>query len=388
MKINLIGAIGGGNFGDELILNTCKEQYNIISKIKYIYSGFDKNFILKEKTDLNNIDINFFNIMSELRDIFFKKQIICLDDILKKFKQYPKIDILHLIGGGYINNLWPANYALTAITFLYSQKYQIPIFATGISLFPECNDFNFFELLNNFNIFDVRDIYSHQLISSSSYTGDDVLLQFNKLITYNTVPSLILSLQSHLFSNQEILEKIFSIPILTNIKKRGINNIIIIEAAPEDTVLFRRSYLNKIKDLSINIEFLNAEHLIKSGIPYNINSKIISSRYHIHLIYAMLDVKGIALYENSYYQNKHMSVINMGGNWPLIDKNTFLKENNIQDIFEKQQPSNLEKFEKLSTHKKNIFQNILINIKKNKPISKKEDTIKQALNIINTYIGT
>lgn len=389
MKINLIGAIGGGNFGDELILNTCKEQYNAINKVQYIYSGFDRNIILKDKnTNLNNIDINFFNIMSDLRNIFYKKQEIHLADILANFKKYPKIDVIHLIGGGYINNLWPSNYALTAIAFLYSQEYQVPIFATGLGLLPKCNDFVFFKLLNNFDIFDVRDIYSHQLVSASSYSGDDVLLQLNKVITYDTAPSLILSLQSHLFSNQEILKKIFSTLILTKIKKSGISNIIIIEAAPEDVVSFSRSYITKAKNLSINIVFLNAEHLIRSGMPYHINSKVISSRYHLHLIYSMLNIKGIALYENSYYHNKHLSVIGMGSNWPLMEKDQFLKEKHIQNLFDEQQPSDIEKLKKLSDQKKSVFQNILKNIKQNKKTNKKDAHIKQALNIINTYIGT
>lgn len=386
MNINLVGAVGGGNFGDEFILNACVNEYSKNCQCDFFISGFNNNFSLKKKSNVLTTGVNFFKSMSELREKFLIGNEITFNDVLVSFKEVVKSDIIHFIGGGYINSLWPSNYALLAIAYLYSLENSKPIFATGLGLYPFIVDNKLVELFQSMNLIDVRDEQSSRLLINPSYTGDDALLAFDEiesLAKKTDNPALILSLQSHLFAGESLISQVFTCDLLEELVLNGFKNIIIIEAAPEDNIPFpRETYISTISR-GIKIDFISGDELISKGIPYHENNIVLSSRYHINLLYSMLGVKGVAVYENDYYKNKHHSIIDMGGSWEILNYKQMSEYIKKGLFFRGKKVDSFEKLGSFSKAKKELFSKIISDHQVTRPKASKE----LALKIINEYIG-
>ncbi|WP_426508060.1 polysaccharide pyruvyl transferase family protein [Serratia proteamaculans] len=385
MKVNLTGAIGGENFGDEFILNACMEEYLKLFPCDFIFSGFAKNVVLRKGEIVTSNDINFFDCMSELQTLKKEKGVITDKDVFTIFDRYSKSDIVHLIGGGYVNNLWPSNYALVAIAYLYGIHCSVPVVGTGLGLYPAEINQELVELFQNFDFIDVRDEYSHKLIPSSIYTGDDALLKFNDfscVIKNSEKPFLAISIQNHLFDGEDIIDYIFSKEFLRHFISNGINDIIVIEAAPEDNVKFSRGNLQNATELAFDIKFITGNELIENGIPYHPNSKVISSRYHINLLYTMLGLEGVAIIDNDYYENKHNSIVSVGGKWPIFNKEDFLSKININALFNGDYIADFDTLMKFHKEKKVLFERIkTLHSGKHKKIA-----TEVAISIVNDYL--
>ncbi|GAK25306.1 hypothetical protein [Serratia liquefaciens] len=385
MKINLTGAIGGENFGDEFILNACMDEYLKMFTCDFIFSGFAKNVVLRKGEVVTSNDINFFDCMSELQTLKKENGVVTEKDVFTIFDRYSKSDIVHFIGGGYINNLWPSNYALVAIAYLYGIHYSVPVFGTGLGLYPSDITTKLVDLFQSLDFIDVRDEYSHKLIPSSTYTGDDALLKFNDLnsvIQEREKPFLVVSVQNHLFDGEDIIDYIFSKEFLRGFIANGINEIIIVEAAPEDNVKFSRENLKNASELAFDITFITGNALIENGIPYHPKSKVISSRYHVNLLYTMLGLEGVAIIDNEYYNNKHNSIVSVGGRWPIFNKEEFLNRINIKSLFNGDYIADFDTLMKYHKEKKKLFERI------KKSHSEEHEIIatEVAISIINDYI--
>lgn len=387
MKINLVGAVGGGNFGDEFILNCCIAGYLKNNETKVSVSGFSPDIVLKDAYSVEPHSLNFFNIFDNLRAKAATGLTISTDDIMSEFEGFETFDAIHFIGGGYINSLWPGNYALLSIAYIYSQIHKIPVYATGLGLYPHVEDENVANLFKSLDIIDVRDKASKDFIPEASFTGDDALLALNEpnmLGINKSQPALILSLQSHLFEGQSLIEKIFTDEIFNELKSRGIKKIIIIEAAPEDNIPFSRDIFNNALANGIDIEFITGHEVLINGVPFNPNSFVISSRYHVNLIYSMLKVSGIAVYQNEYYRNKHKSVTDMGGEWSI------LSHEKLSEALDYWLPLYLEKstssndMKAMACEKKHLFSKIIANTQTK---DKKMISLEGALAIINKFIS-
>lgn len=388
MKVNLVGAVGGGNFGDEFILSCCIREHSQKKDCAFFISGFGDNLYLKDNANILKNGVNFFDLLLELRELKINDKEITIDDILIRIENKEESDEIHFIGGGYINSLWPSNYALLALAYIYSTLKGKEIYATGLGLYPYVeNDHELIELFNSLSLIDVRDSQSESFVLNSINTGDDALLAYkdiNSLIVNIDQPSLILSLQSHLFNGENLINNIFSEESLKVIINKKIKNIIIIEAAPEDNVEIPRELYNKALEKGIKINFYSGEDLVKKGIPYHKESFVISTRYHINLLYSMLSLDGIAVYENDYYKNKHLSINEMGGRWKVVSHEQlidFLK-NDLYSTSNRDQDNNGMKT--LASAKEKLFTKI---ISQNLDFPKKSASLDLALSIVNKYIG-
>lgn len=386
MKINLVGAVGGGNFGDEFILNCCIAEHIKNKDAKVSVSGFSPDIILKSGFSVENHSLNFFNILDKLRQKAENGLKISMNDLISQFEGAEEFDAIHFIGGGYINSLWPSNYALLGIAYIYSKIHKKPIYATGLGLYPYEENESLTSLFNSLDIIDVRDEKSKSLIPSASFTGDDALLALNEpsmLVKNDDSPALILSLQSHLFEGQSLIEKIFTDGTFKELKNKKIKKIIIIEAAPEDNIPFSRETFNNTLANGIEIEFVTGNEILRRGIPYNSRSFVISSRYHINLIYSMLNVSGIAVYQNEYYRNKHKSVTEMGGAWSILNHNKLSEALDHWLPLDSENYTSPNNMINKAKEKKELFNKIIANAQ-NK--DKKSISLESALAVINKFI--
>lgn len=139
-------------------------------------------------------------------------------------------------------------------------------------MYPFVEDEKLKDLFESLSLIDVRDKASKDFIPTASYTGDDALLEFyniEQLSRIDIVPSLIISLQSHLFDGAAQMKNILSDNFFALLRKKRLKKIIIIEAAPEDNVAISRDSYNHALNYGLEIEFCSGSELIKNGLPVN-----------------------------------------------------------------------------------------------------------------------
>lgn len=100
MKINLIGAVGGGNFGDEFILNSCMTEYSKMNRATIFVSGFNDGLILKNNCAVITEETNFFQVMMDLKKETLDGRSLSMEQITAGFESLEKFDLIHFIGGG------------------------------------------------------------------------------------------------------------------------------------------------------------------------------------------------------------------------------------------------------------------------------------------------
>lgn len=342
----LVGALGGPNFGDELILLT---WINIIrrrdSSAKIYCDGYNL-FNLKELVgdladvvgqdeslwnvckvlDVNNSG-NYWDYINEKtkENTNFNIIIDCLSGLRER-----KIDQIHFVGGGYLNSLWQSNYMLVAMSCLLSRLTGARLIATGLGLTPiNIHDLpGLQQLLKSFDLVDVRDESSYNLmndvgIESLTYTGDDVLLALsedynNRPLQYIAKKSLVLCLQNDLFDGDGIAKRIFTPRVIRLLHENAVSNIVFVMAMNADV----SEHTADLKSVLINEKFhvstIDPFELLKNGFPISDDGLIITSRYHPHFLSALTGMAGVAITSMPYYDTKHEAVRAMGSNWKIL----------------------------------------------------------------------
>ena len=93
-----------------------------------------------------------------------------------------RVDLVHILGGGYITANWPRHLALVAAAASIGQNYGARLALTGAALTPlaEHSKDLLCRLLRQFDVVDVRDDASLAVVSESvpnaTFTGDDAFL--------------------------------------------------------------------------------------------------------------------------------------------------------------------------------------------------------------------
>jgi glycosyltransferase involved in cell wall biosynthesis/polysaccharide pyruvyl transferase WcaK-like protein len=151
-RIGLIGSIANPNFGDDAILDvTLKKIYRLYGENCKVYV-FSKDASYTENqcasTPLKIISVDYLHRISvrnqyqldqmELEGDALLESSVSSDnyeyaEIHRIFKQ---LDVLHIIGGGYINTLWKDMLYEVYLSCKLAKKYGSRILATGISIYP------------------------------------------------------------------------------------------------------------------------------------------------------------------------------------------------------------------------------------------------------------
>ena len=341
----LVGALGGPNFGDELILLT---WINIIRKrdpAAQIYcDGYNLNELKITVGGLANVveedeslwricfSVNMghefnvwesFSIFSRERHEDIYEKLHCLSN--KNF------DYIQIIGGGYFNNIWKQNYLILAMSRLLSWLTGARLVATGLGLTPtDAVDLpGLRALLSKFDLVDVRDEDSYNLLGgvklpNLSFTGDDALLSLSDAIGVCSLreiddQSIILCLQNDLFDGTGSVTEIFTQDVIETLNEHGISNVVFAKAMHDDVSDFASGIKETLEKAGFRISTYEPQELIKFGFPISSCGVIVTSRYHPHFLGALTGARGLALTSMPYYDVKHKAVQNMGGDWRLLN---------------------------------------------------------------------
>jgi hypothetical protein len=343
----LIGALGGPNFGDEAIFSawvrTIREKdpaaeifcdgYGLQNLTQYakgvatVLRHEESLWMLSASMGAGDEKTSIWaHIESEL-----KREDVAKDLAVRlKALEGLRPDAIHIIGGGYFNELWPANYAILFFARMLAWKTGAGLFASGLGLTPvkTRNLEGLRGLLSTFDHVDVRDPESYELFAGLdegrfSCSGDDALLHLaNGVISYPLrlldEPTLTICIQNDLFPGDTAASGIFSDDLLRVLEERGIRKIVFAIAMQGDVEGPPAGLVESLDASGFAIEAVPPFSLLEKGFPVSPEGLVITSRYHPHFFCALSGIKGVALTSIPYYDTKHKAVREMGSNWPVL----------------------------------------------------------------------
>jgi len=362
-KYLLIGAVGGPNFGDEVILaswikrirefDSCSviicDGYNSDNVAKFVDGDVytlkpDESLWACTYSAVSEHVNDSSNSWDEIQASFYDpnrawKVINCVEAVKRH-----NIDQIHIIGGGYLNELWPANYIILLLARIIAWQSGARIIATGLGLIPTKQDdvSGLVGILSTFDSVDVRDVESYDLLKrlapgQISFSGDDALLFVNNgRVDYPLqildAPALVICLQNDLFPGDAAAAGLFSTSAMELLKSYGINNIIYAAAMAADVREPSEALRCQLESNGFCVSLLDPKQLTEDGFPVSIGGLTITSRYHPHLLAALSGFRGVALSATGYYDTKHQAVRNMGSKWPVLHKDDIYE--NIHEVME------------------------------------------------------
>ncbi|MFW7355873.1 polysaccharide pyruvyl transferase family protein [Brucella tritici] len=362
-KYLLIGAVGGPNFGDEVILaswikiirefDSCSvilcDGYNSDNVAKFVDGDVytlkpDESLWACTYSAVSEHVHDSSNSWGEIQASFYDPSrawnaINCVEAVKRH-----NIDQIHIIGGGYLNELWPANYIILLLARLIAWQSGARIIATGLGLIPTRQDdvSGLVGILSTFDSVDVRDVESYDLLKrlapgQISFSGDDALLFVNNgrvdyPLQIMDVPTLVICLQNDLFPGDAAAADLFSTSAMELLKSYGIESIIYAAAMAADVRGPSEALRCQLESNGFSISLLDPKQLTEDGFPVSIGGLTITSRYHPHLLAALSGFRGVALSATGYYDTKHQAVRNMGSKWPVLHKDDIYE--NILKVME------------------------------------------------------
>lgn len=231
-----------------------------------------------------------------------------------------QVDLIHVIGGGYINAYWPQHLGLLGAAQRMAERYGTRTALTGAGLTPLVADSaEAIQItLADFDIVDVRDQASFDLLADAvphvTQTGDDVFLGIDDVHYDRRNPArTALCLQSDLL--EVPLESIADYVVRT-LRAWGADRerVTLVECLPPTDAEVRRL----LQPYLPRLEVLPFSQLWRHGIPSGPTQRWISTRFHPHLVSAARGTWGVALpISHGYYQNKHRSLVDLGSSWTI-----------------------------------------------------------------------
>lgn len=244
---------------------------------------------------------------------------------------------VHLLGGGYVNAVWPQHLSLLAIAAEVAARTGGVAYASGLGLTPVGNTARaalLRSLAAEFTVFDVRDTPSLALLDASrpgvGASGDDAWLHLAELpsAVYDTGPAaereFVLCIQSDLMDGvagreegadgaDELAAR--AAALLTEWGVRG-EQATVIEGIPG----VDRTVFDRIEHLLPGAHFVPFTQMWRDGLPARSGQAWISTRFHPHLLAAAADASGVVLSAGSdYYDVKHGSLADLGSPWGVYD---------------------------------------------------------------------
>lgn len=266
-------------------------------------------------------------------------------------------DSIHLLGGGYINELWAANLRLIELVSYFGKKYNILAYATGLGLQPLSEEKAEYisPFIESYFCFDVRDYPSYQLLEKFlpgkiSFIGDDYFcFPFSDVVSLVERESPVLRLCLHNeFSEGDENEQLFieqvETTISTFIQKFPGALIRFYEFRPGSDGYFYKSLKQKFP----MIEMVFFETIWKHGLQFSTKDFFLSTRFHFQLIVSSVGLSGTSFYWSEYYRNKFDSL-------KYVTDWSFLKLGeerlNPESFFENHGPSFLIDFGRVNREK-------------------------------------
>lgn len=242
-------------------------------------------------------------------------------------------DVIHLLGGGYINRIWPRHIGLLAGAAATARKSGARCAASGFGLFPESPGTA--ELLRaltaEFDIVDVRDQPSADLVEAT--VGVDDVFLAEPLVRgseEDPVPEIMLCLQSDLL-DIEIGALASAVLRILRAWEVSPERIGVVEAIPG----VDREVFDLIEHQLPGARFYPFSEVWAHGLPVSVTQTWLTTRFHMHAVAAITGAKGVAIpISADFYGTKHHSLAELGSGWTVLDDLSATPERPVAGGFE------------------------------------------------------
>ncbi|MHC5905164.1 polysaccharide pyruvyl transferase family protein [Streptomyces sp. S6] len=230
--------------------------------------------------------------------------------------------VIHLVGGGFLNALWPFFTGLLAGIVTAAETGGARIAVTGQGLWPPADETGLVRsLLDRFDVVDVRDAPSAGYAGAVA-TADDLFLGFGEhlLRAGDQAPEVMVSVQS-LTAEGAAGETVRWVGEM--LRGWGVRGVGLLECSPDAD----REVLALAEELLPVVRRYSLADVLAHGLPARPGQRWISTRFHPHLVAAAAGASGVALaVRPDYYGTKHRSLIEGGSGWRLLEKGEIPEE--------------------------------------------------------------
>lgn len=241
-------------------------------------------------------------------------------------------DVIHLLGGGYFSTAY-REFSDTYLFFLFlalvkRDRPEIQLYATGLGLTPITHDIvgALARYTSAFSYLGVRDQAS-TVVANTTFESDDVVMAPSltaiKCDDRPDNPDVLLMIQPFKAADQQARFVQLLVTYLRQPSHRG-KKIGIVEAmVPGDNWLFFSEDLKDYPDIQQRLTFYGFWDIWQRGLPVKADQEWVTTRFHFHLIGALLGYPGTAINPgDAYYDVKHKSLLHLGTAWQYIDFST------------------------------------------------------------------
>lgn len=223
-------------------------------------------------------------------------------------------ETLHLIGGGFVNNTWPAHAGLVAAMQAVHGITGARLVATGQGLMPALPDSRGRSLFQGFTHAASRDD-AGAVAYGIPHELDDAFLGITAEIGRAPAePGLYVCIQSDTV-DPERFDKAVALA-RSAVQKAAADGLkaFYVEAIPgADRIAYEA-----LADLIPEERFIPFIRIWSDGLPLSSEQTWVTSRFHFHLLAASAGATGTAVgMKKGYYDVKHESVAALGSGWTL-----------------------------------------------------------------------
>ena len=227
---------------------------------------------------------------------------------------------MHILGGGYLNSIWPHHARLLRAALRLRQVSGARLAATGLGLAPATDAEGLRAALGAFDHATVRDAPSAQL-ARADRAPDDAFLGLPGLAGFTGAPAegtddgdVWVCLQSDMTEPGILDGAVAAVrAALTGPALAG-RTVRYLEAIPGAD----RAAFDRLADLVPEENFVPFTRLWQEGFPARPGQTWITSRFHFHLLAAACGAEGTALEVSpDYYRVKHQSLLEAGTGWSV-----------------------------------------------------------------------
>jgi polysaccharide pyruvyl transferase WcaK-like protein len=241
-----------------------------------------------------------------------------------------RADVVHLIGGGYVNELWPRHVGLLAGAVAATRRSGgraasgrsgARAVMTGQGLTPEAPTSGplLAALAERFDVVDVRDGPSAHLVGLGGQRPgvDDAFLDLggHQFAPASQAPEVVLCLQSDLVAAGSAR---LACAVLGMLRAWAVDpaEVGVVEALPSGD----REVYDLLRHQLPGARFVSFAQLWSQGVPARPGQTWISTRFHLHLLAAAAGASGVAVsVRPGYYATKHRSLLDLGTGWTLTE---------------------------------------------------------------------
>lgn len=227
---------------------------------------------------------------------------------------------VHLLGGGYVNGVWPDHVGLIAGMSAAGRLSGATLVASGLGLIPlPDNAEQLRKSLNEFSAITTRDGSSAEFLGLQTGIDDGFLGLSHELMRSRSSPDaqsrakdVMLCIQSDMTNASmfsRLREKLG--PVVESSLKNGLS-VGYVEAIPGSD----RRMFDALDGLIDDENLVTFSEVWNDGLPVRSGPSWYTSRFHPHMVAAAAGAKGVALgILDNYYDIKHRSLLELGSGW-------------------------------------------------------------------------